>query len=75
MIMKSFIKSPICLPFEYINGQKYEDDQTGTYKVPFGFQRFKWRIIESMHDVGGQSQFKSLLQSSVNTFTWDVPGQ
>ena len=29
-MMKSFMKSAICFPFGYINGQKYEDGQTGT---------------------------------------------
>ena len=30
-----FFKSAICFQFGYINGQKYEDGQTGTNKVPF----------------------------------------
>ena len=74
-MMRSFVKSAICFPFRYINGQKYEDGQTGTNKAPFALQNFKLRITEPMLDIGGQSQFKSLLQSSVNAFTRDVPGQ
>ena len=69
--MKSFMKSAICFPFGYINDQKYEDGQNGTNKVPFdfAFQSFKLCITEPMADIAGQSQFKSLLQSSVNAFT------
>ena len=29
-MMKTFMKSAICVSFGYINGQKYEDGQTGT---------------------------------------------
>ena len=68
MMMKSFMKSAICLPFGYIKSQKYEDGQTGTNKAPFALQSFKLRITEPMLNVGGQSQFKSLLQSSGNAF-------
>ena len=68
-MMKSFMKSAICFSFVYINGQKYEDGQTGTNKAPFALQSFKSRITEPMLDNGGQSQFKPLLQSSVNAFT------
>ena len=64
-----FMKSAICFSFGYINGQIYEDGQTGTNKAPFPLQTFKWRIAEPMLDIGGQIQFKSLLQSSVNAFT------
>ena len=39
--MKSFMKSAVWLPFGYINGQKYEDGQIGTNKVPFALQSFK----------------------------------
>ena len=67
-MIKSFMKSAICFPFGYINGQKYEDGQTGTSKAPFASKSFKWRITEPMLDIGGQSQFKSILQSSVNAF-------
>ena len=67
--MKSFMKSAIRFPFEYINGQKFEDGQTDTNKVPFALQSFKRHITELMLDIGGQSKFKSLLQSSVNAFT------
>ena len=42
--MKSFMKSAICFPFGYINGQKYEDGQAGTKNVPFALQSFKWRL-------------------------------
>ena len=51
------------------------DGQTGTNKAHFALQSFKWRITEPMVDIGGGSQFKLLLQSSVNAFTWEVPGQ
>ena len=71
-MMKCFMKSAICFPFGYINGLKYEDGQTSTNKVLFVLQSFKWRIAEPMLDIGGQSQFKSLHQSSVNAFTWNV---
>ena len=40
-MIKSFMKSAIYFPFGYINGQKYEDGQTGTNKAPFGLQSFK----------------------------------
>ena len=40
-MMKFFIKSGICFLFGYINGQKYEDGQTGTNKAPFASQSFK----------------------------------
>ena len=40
-MMKSFIKSAICFPFGHINGQKYEDGQTGANKAPFTLQSFK----------------------------------
>ena len=40
-MMRSFVKSAICFPFRYINGQKYEDGQTGTNKAPFALQSFK----------------------------------
>ena len=66
-MMKSFMRLAICFPFGYINGQKYEDGQTGTNKAPFALQSFKW-LTEPMLDIGGQSQFKSLLQSPVNAF-------
>ena len=39
--MKPFMKSVICFPFGFINGQKYEDGQTGTNEVPFALQSFK----------------------------------
>ena len=68
-MIKSFLKSAICFPFGYIDGQKYEDDKTGTNKAPFAMQSFKWCITEPMLDIGGQNQFKSLLQYSVNAFT------
>ena len=67
--MKSFITSTICFPVGYINDQKYVDGQTGTNKAPFALQSFKWCITEPMLDIDGQSQFKSLFQSSVNAFT------
>ena len=53
-MIKSFMKSAICFPFGYINGQKYEDGWNGTNKVPFALQSFKWRITEPMLDIGGQ---------------------
>ena len=40
-MIKSFMKSAICFPFGYINGQKCEDSQTGTNKAPFALQSFK----------------------------------
>ena len=40
-MMKSFMKSAIGFPFGFISGQKYEDGQTGTNKVPFALQSFK----------------------------------
>ena len=40
-MMKSFMRLAICFPFGYINGQKYEDGQTGTNKAPFALQSFK----------------------------------
>ena len=73
-MIKSFMKSAICFPFGYINGQKCEDSQTGTNKAPFALQSFKWLITAAMLDIGRQSQFKSLLQPSVNAFTWHVQG-
>ena len=72
--MKSFMKSVICFPFGYINGQKYEDGQIRTNKAPFALQSFKWRITEPMLGIAGQSQFNSLFQSFVNACTWDVQG-
>ena len=54
------MKLVICFPFRYTNDQKYENDQTGTNKVPFALQSFKWRITEPMLVISGQSQFKSL---------------
>ena len=69
------MKSAICFPFGYVNCQKYEDGQTGNNKAPFALQSFKWRITEPIFDIGGESQFSSLLQLSVNAFMWDVPGQ
>ena len=51
--MKSFIKSAICSPLGYINGQKYENGQTGTDNTPFTLQSFKWRITEPMLNIGG----------------------
>ena len=74
-MMKSLMKSATCFPFGCIKGQKYEDDQTGTNNAPFVLKSFKWCITEPKLDIVGQSQFKSLLQSSVSVFTWDVPGQ
>ena len=78
--MKSFIKSAICFPFGYIIGQKYEDGQT--FKASFVLQSFKWRNTEPILDIGGQSQFKAMLQSSVNdvrvmsqgnqTLSWNI---
>ena len=62
MMMRYFIKSVICFPVGYIIGQKYEDGQTGTSKVPFALEIFKWRIAEPMLDTGGQRQFKSHLR-------------
>ena len=53
-MMKYFVKSAICFPFGYINGQKYEDGQTGTNKAPFALQSFKWHIIEPMLNIGGK---------------------
>ena len=40
-MIKSFLKSAICFPFGYIDGQKYEDGKTGTNKAPFALQSFK----------------------------------
>ena len=40
-MMKSFMTLAICFPFGYINGQKYEDGQTGTNEAPFALQSFK----------------------------------
>ena len=40
-MMKSVMTLAICFPFGYINGQKYEDGQTGTNKAPFALQSFK----------------------------------
>ena len=40
-MIKSFMKLAICFPFDYINGQKYEDGKTGTNKAPFTLQSFK----------------------------------
>ena len=39
--MMIFMKSAVCFPFGYINGQKYADGQTGTNKAPFALQNFK----------------------------------
>ena len=54
-MMKSFMKSAICFSFGCINCQKYEDSHTGTCKVPFALQSYKWQIAEPMLDIGGQS--------------------
>ena len=40
-MMKSFTKSATCFPFGYINGEKYEDGQTGTNKAPFALHSFE----------------------------------
>ena len=42
--MKSFLRSTIYFSFGYINGQNYEDGQTGTIKVPLALQSFKLHI-------------------------------
>ena len=42
MIMKPFMKSVICFSFGYINGQKYEDGQTGTIKDPVALQSLNY---------------------------------
>ena len=47
-MMKTFMKWAICVSFGYINGQKYEDGQTGTNKVPFSQKSFELCITEPM---------------------------
>ena len=53
-MMKTFMKSAICVSFGYIYGEKYEDGQTGTNKVHFAQKSFKLCITEPMLDFGGK---------------------
>ena len=58
-MMKTFMKSVICVSFGYIYGEKYEDGQTVTNKVPFAQKSFKLRITEPMLDFGRKANLNS----------------